>query len=128
MILPDAPEEYLKKSDLFECVRQMPAQFDSYKVLDGKIGEYISVARGSGNDWFIGTLTNEDSRELTVNFDFLPENKHYKATLYEDASDTHYLNNKESYKIRELLVDNKSKVKIKLAAGGGHSIRLKQVD
>ena len=106
----------------------MPAQFDSYKVLDGKIGEYISVARRSGSDWFIGSLTNEDAKELTVNFDFLPENKQYKATLYEDASDTHYLYNKESYKIRGMLVDNKSKVKIKLAAGGGHSFWLKQLD
>lgn len=128
MVLPDAPEEYLKKDNLFDCIRHMPAQFDSFKILDGKIGEYITVARNSGNEWFVGSLTNRDSRKLTVNFDFLPDNKYYKATLYEDTRDTHYLYNKETYNVREILVNYKSKVKIELAPGGGHSFWLVPMD
>ncbi len=122
-VLPDAPEEYLKKDDLFECIRNMPAHFDAYRVLDGEIGEFISVARSSGDEWFVGSLTNRQSRELTINFDFLDANRKYVATFYEDAVDTHFLENKEAYHVREnIAVDKDAKIKIKLAAGGGHSI------
>ncbi|MCF6356939.1 MAG: glycoside hydrolase family 97 C-terminal domain-containing protein, partial [Draconibacterium sp.] len=127
-VLPDAPEEYLKKEDLFDCIRQMPAHFDSYKVLNGEIGEFITVARKSGDEWFVGSLTNRDSRELYVNFDFLDDGKKYIATFYEDASDTHFLNNKEAYQVKkDIPVDSKSKLKINLAAGGGHSIWIRPI-
>lgn len=122
-VLPDAPEEYLKKDDLFDCIRNMPAHFDSYKVLDGEIGEFISVARSSGDEWFVGSLTNRESRELEIKLDFLDVDKKYVATFYVDAAETHFLENKEAYKIREnISVDKNSEVKVKLAPGGGHSI------
>jgi alpha-glucosidase len=128
-VLPDAPEEYLKKDDLFDCIRKMPAHFDSYKVLDGEIGEFISVARCSGDDWFVGTLTNRESRELTIDFDFLDGNKKYMATFYEDTPETHFMENKEAYQIRENIpIHKNSQIKIKLAAGGGHSIWIRPVE
>ncbi|MBD3274271.1 MAG: alpha-glucosidase, partial [Candidatus Marinimicrobia bacterium] len=127
MVLPDSPEAYLDKEDLFACIRQMPPMFDSFDVLDGKIGEYISVARRSGDEWFIGSLTNEDSRTLSVHFDFLPENGKYTATLYEDSEDSHFLQNKESYRIRQMEVDSSTVLDINLAAGGGHAMYLQPV-
>ena len=126
-VLPDAPEEYLKKDDLFDCIRRMPARFDGYKVLDGKIGEYITVARQSGDDWFVGSLTNREGRELSVKLDFLDGNKKYMATFYEDASDTHFEKNKETYQVRkDIEVDSNTTVTAKLAPGGGHSIYIYQ--
>ncbi|TLX71269.1 glycoside hydrolase family 97 protein [Labilibacter sediminis] len=127
MVLPDSPEEYLKKDDLFDCIREMPAQFDDYKVLDAQLDEFISVARKSGNNWFVGSLTNRQSRQITINCSFLEEGKKYEATLYEDAKDSHYLNNKESYFIRKLNIDSNSKLKIKLAQGGGHAIYIRMM-
>jgi len=125
-VLPDAPEEYLKKDDLFDCIRNMPAHFDSYKVLDGEIGEYISVARSFGDEWFIGSLTNRESRAITINFDFLEEGKKYVATFYEDMEDTHFQNNKEAYQVRNnISVEKGSELTVKLAPGGGHSIWIK---
>ena len=127
-VLPDSPEEYLKKDDLFDCIRKMPSQFDSYKVLDGEIGKYIIVARQSGNNWFIGSLTNSDKRTLDVDFGFLPEGESYQATFYEDTSETHFLNNKESYRVRKgIKVNKNTKLKIYLAPGGGNSIWLKKI-
>lgn len=123
-VLPDSPEEYLKKNDLFECIRKMPAQFDGFKVLNGKIGEYISVARRAGDDWFIGSLTNREERELEIDFSFLPKESDYTATIYEDADNSHFLNNKEDYQIREVVVSSQTKLKINLAAGGGCAIYL----
>ena len=128
-VLPDAPEEYLKKDDLFDCIRQMPAQFDSFKVLDGEIGEFITVARQAGKNWFVGSLTNRESRELTIKLDFLEEGKKYRATYYEDTADTHFETNKESYQLRKNIDINKnSVVNVKLAPGGGHSIFIKAIN
>jgi len=126
MVLPDSPEEYLKKDNLFDCIRKMPASFDSYKVLDGEIGEFIITARQAGDNWFIGSLTNREARILKIDFNFLPSNTNYRATLYEDAADTHYLENKEAYKIRKIMVNRDSVLSISLAPGGGHAIFLKK--
>jgi alpha-glucosidase len=127
MVLPDSPEEYLKKDDLFDCIRKMPPHFDSFKVLDGKIGEFITVARGAGDDWFIGSLTNREAKEITVDLSFLPEGAKYEATIYADAPDTHYLKNKEAYSISNQNVDNKTKLKVKMAPGGGNAIYLRKL-
>lgn len=123
-VLPDAPEEYLKKEDLFECIRNMPAAFDGFQVLDGEIGEYILVARKAGPDWFIGCLTNRDERTVEMDFGFLPEKVTYKAHYYEDAPDTHFLNNKEAYQVRHGNVTSKDVEKIRMAPGGGFAIHL----
>ena len=127
-VLPDAPEEYLKKEDLFEAIREMPAHFESYKVIDGEIGEFITVARSSGDEWFVGSLTNREARKIELKLDFLNEDTKYIATLYEDADDTHFLNNKETYQIRKnISVDKTSIMNIKMAPGGGHAIWIRPV-
>jgi len=123
-VLPDSPEEYLKKEDLFEFIRKMPPQFDSFKVLDGEIGEFITVTRQAGDNWFVGSLTNREARTLEIDFSFLPKNRIYAATLYEDAENSHFLNNKEDYQIRKVNVDSETKLKVKLAPGGGCAIYL----
>lgn len=127
MVLPDSPEEYLKKDDLFDCIRNMPAQFDGFKVIDGVIDEYISVARKANDDWFIGSLTNREPRTITIDLGFLPKYNKYEATFYEDAEDSHFLDNKESYSIRKQLVDSDTRLFVKMAAGGGNNIYLKDI-
>jgi len=127
MVLPDSPEEYKKKDDLFDCVRNMPPQFDSFIVLDAKLDEFVCIARKSGTNWFVGSLTNRDSRTIKLDLSFLPNDKKYEATLFEDAEDSHFLNNKESYNVRKQLVNSKSKLTIKLAPGGGNAIYFKDI-
>jgi hypothetical protein len=126
-VLPDAPEEYLKKDDLFDCIRQMPAQFDSYRVLSGEIGKYISVARGSGDDWFIGNLSNREARELIIDLEFLPPGLHYEATFYKDADDSHFMTNREAYQIDKQTVQSSDKLEIQMAPGGGQAIWLRKL-
>lgn len=127
-VLPDAPEEYLKKDDLFDCIRQMPAEFGGYKVIRGEIGRFISVARKAGDEWFVGTLTNRDKRQLKLKLDFLEPGKQYVATFYEDTADSHYLNNKEAYQIRKNIpVYRETSIVANLAPGGGQSIWIRPV-
>lgn len=127
-VMPDSPEEYLKKDDLFDCIRQMPAHFDTYKVLDGEIGEFITVVRSSGEEWFVGSITNREARTLDIDFNFLEEGKRYKATFYEDATDTHFINNKEAYKVKtDVIIKKESTVSVKLAPGGGNAIWVRPI-
>lgn len=122
-VMPDAPEEYLKKDNLFDCIRKMPAGFDSFKIIDGAIGEYIVVARKAGDDWFVGALTNRNSRVLYLDLSFLEAGVNYTAKVYEDAETTHYLNDRESYQIRSVEnVGDYEKLSVKLASGGGCAI------
>lgn len=128
-VLPDAPEEYLKKDDLFDCIRQMPSEFEGYKVLRGEIGRFISVARKAGDEWFVGTLTNRDRRTLEIKLNFLEPGKQYVATFYEDTKDTHYLKNKEAYQVRKNIpVYSETTIIANLAAGGGQSIWIRPVE
>jgi len=126
-IMPDAPEEYLKKKDLFDCIRKMPSQFDSFEVIDGEIGKYIAVARQAGDDWFIGLLTNREARMFEFYLGFLPENNVYEITVYEDAASSHYLTDRESYRIRKTKGTRESNIHISLAPGGGTALHLRKI-
>lgn len=126
-VLPDSPEEYAKKDDLFECVRNMPPQFDSFNVLDAKLDEYVCVARKSGEDWFVGSLSNRESRSITVDLSFLSSGKKYEASIYEDTEESHFMDNKESYNIRKELVDSEGELTVFLGAGGGNAIYFKDI-
>ena len=123
--LPDAPEEYLKKSDLFEFLKVMPATWDDTRILYSEIGEYITVARRSGEVWFIGSVNDQTERTLSVPLDFLEPETTYEATLYEDAADTHGLKNPEAYAITRKSVKQGDVISAKMAHGGGHAMILR---
>lgn len=125
--LPDAPEEYLKKADLFEFLKVMPATWDDTKVLNAKIDSYITIARRSGDAWFVGSVNNQTERSLEVTLDFLDAGKRYEATLYQDTPDSHGLNNPEVYEINTTTVTRGDVIKAKMAVGGGHAMILKPI-
>ena len=122
IILPDAPEEYQKKADLFEFIRQMPATWDESQVINSKIGEHITTARRSGDQWFVGSVINEQGGALRIPLDFLEPGKNYTATFYEDAPETHFVKNREAYQIRKGQVTSKDTIEAKMAPGGGHGM------
>ncbi|MBR9775422.1 MAG: glycoside hydrolase family 97 protein [Cytophagales bacterium] len=127
MVLPDSPEAYLQKEDLFDCIRKMPAQFDSFKVLDALLDKHVSIARKAGDDWFVGSLTNREARSITLDLSFLSEDENYEAILYEDAENSDFLTNKESYTIRSMAVNAKTKLVAQMSRGGGHVMYIKKL-
>ncbi len=98
--------------------------WDETRILNASIGETITTARRSGSEWFIASCCDEKGAELPIKLDFLEPGKSYQATLYEDAPDTHYINNKEAYVIRRIHVKKGDTISAKLAPGGGHCIYL----
>jgi alpha-glucosidase len=120
VILPDAPEEYEKKADLFEFIREMPATWDESRVLDSEVGRKIVTARRSGRQWFVGSVIDEQGGKLEIPLNFLAEGVKYTVTYYEDSPESHYIENRESYRIRRGKVTSTDTVKAVLAPGGGH--------
>ena len=125
-VLPDAPEEYERKDDLFEFVRRMPnAPWDDTRVLHAEFGVHVTTARRHGLEWFIGSVVNEDGGSLDIALDFLEAGVTYAATLYEDAEDTHYQTNREAYRVRQTTVVVGDTISAAMAPGGGHAIWLR---
>ncbi len=119
--IPDAPEAYAAKPDLFEFIQLMPVgKWDESRVLHSKMAEYITTARRSGNEWFIGSVYNQQGGTLNITLDFLEEGKTYDVTYYEDAENTHCATNPEAYQIRKGTVKKGDVVKAVMAPGGGH--------
>ncbi|ALJ05397.1 alpha-glucosidase [Pseudalgibacter alginicilyticus] len=118
--IPDAPEAYAEKLDLFEFIQEMPVgEWDESKVLHAKMDSHISTARRSGDDWFIGSVHVEGGT-LDISLDFLKENKNYIITYYEDTEDTNSITNPEAYQVRIATVKKGDVVKAKMVSGGGH--------
>jgi alpha-glucosidase len=123
-ILPDCPEAYEAKSDLFDYLGKLPMTWDETRILQGQIGSYISTARRSGDQWFVASATNEEPRSMNISLDFLQPDRVYTATLYEDAPDAHYLENREAYRVRRMKVKRGDTIEASMAAGGGHCVHL----
>ena len=128
-VLPDAPEEYQKKAEMFEFLREMPTTWDETRILHSSIPNYISTARRSGSEWFVCSATNETARTLSIPLDFL-DSGDYQVTYYEDdhdgATPTHYINNRETYQVRTGTVTSTGTVDAIMVAGGGHCMWIRR--
>jgi hypothetical protein len=120
--LPDAPEEYAKKADLFEFIREMPLSSDETRILNPEIGCSITTLRRKGESWFIASAIDEQGGTLDVPLDFLQDGKTYQATWYEDAPDAHFIHNREAYQVRKGTVKKGDIIQARLAPGGGHCL------
>jgi len=124
-MLCDNPSNYRKEPECMEFLSAVPAVWDETKVLAAKISDYLAVARRDNNEWYIGAMTDWDSRELTFDLSFLAEGK-YKMIIYKDGvnADSCAID----YKKYTKTVTNKNTITIKLAQGGGWVARLIPID
>jgi alpha-glucosidase len=118
MMVSDYPEHY-QGQKAFDFIKQVPVTWDEVRVLDGRPMKNITVARRSGNDWYVGSLTNWDERTVKVPLDFLGAGK-YVAEIYADAPDaaqeaTHSTFTKQN-------VDKNTVLDVHMVSGGGNAI------
>ena len=112
--------------EAFQFIRDVGVDWEQSMVLDGEIGDFVIIAREereTGN-WFVGGITDENPREVTVTFDFLDPDASYKVTLYSDAPDSHYSENPTTYEISSEDIAQGDRMRIKMAPGGGFAISL----
>jgi hypothetical protein len=122
IIFPDSPEEYERKSDLFEFLKAMPTSWDESKVLTSNINSHIVTARRSNEQWFVGAAINEEGGAIPLKLDFLSPNQLYMAHIFSDAADAHYKTNREAYKTENVRVKQGDELIMTLAPGGGQAI------
>lgn len=128
-MLADLPENYEKNLPAFKFLLDVPVDWQDTKVLNGEIGEYITVARKDRNseDWYLGSITNEIGRTLEVPLTFLTPSKKYIAEIYADGANADWITHPYSLHIHQLLVDSNTVLNIRLANGGGQAIRFQGV-
>lgn len=116
--------EYYEGHPAFQFIRDVGVDWEQSVVLNGEIGEYVTIARQERGTqkWFLGAITNEEPREMVIKTDFLAPNTKYMATIYTDGKDAHWDKNPTSYTIENFTVDNATDLSLKLAAGGGAAI------
>lgn len=124
----DLPSNYRRFMDAFQFIKEVPVDWADSRYLEAEPGDYITVARKAKDrdEWFIGAITDENARTAVIPFDYLPAGKRYIATIYEDGKDADWDTNPQSYRIRKVIVTNKSILKQKLARSGGVAISLKE--
>ena len=120
----DRPSDYQGEPEL-EFWDVVPTSWDDTKVLQGEIGKYVTIARRNGNDWFVGTITNNDARELKVSLDFLPKGKKYEASVYFDDPT---VKTRTKVGIKRMKVNSSSVIDTKLTASGGQAIWIKETN
>jgi len=109
-----------------QFVTDVGVDWQQTEVLNGEIGDFVTIARKERNseNWFVGGITDENSRAIEIDFSFLNDEDVYSATIYEDGKDAHWDNNPTSINIRKLEISMKSKETVQLAPGGGFAISL----
>lgn len=121
----DLPENYEGKP-AFQFIKDVPCNWEETKVLDSKIGEYVTIARKDRNsdDWYLGSITNSDARELNIPLDFLEKGTAYEAEIYADGEGANYKTNPYPVVIEKKTVNSTMTLDLKLAPGGGTAIRI----
>jgi len=115
-MLSDNPSNYLREPEIMEFLAPVPTEWDETKVLDGKIAQYVAVARRNGKDWYVGAMTNWSPREMEIEFSFLPEGN-FTLQAYQDGVNADRMGS--DYKMVKSQVNRGTKLKVKLAPGGG---------
>ncbi len=120
-MLADSPSNYLREPEAMEFLSAVPTEWDETKALDGRIGEYVSVARRNGQDWYVGAMTNWTARDLDIDLSFLPQGN-FTMDAYQDGINADRM--ASDYKKTSTQVNRSSKLKIHLAPGGGWAARI----
>ena len=123
----DLPENYRKHMDAFQFIKDVAVDWETTLVPHAQIGDYVTVVRKDrhSDDWFLGSLTDEEGRLLEVKLDFLDQDKNYVAEIYRDGENGHWKTNPYDYVIERKVVNFKTTLPLRLAAGGGTAIRFR---
>jgi alpha-glucosidase len=122
-MLCDNPSNYMKEPECTGFISKVPGTWDQTIALNGEIGKYVSMARKKGNEWYVGSLTNWDSRPVELDLSFLGEGK-YKAEIFKDGVNAD--KNAQDYKHETIDIPADKKLKINMAPGGGFAARIYQ--
>ncbi|RGR99970.1 glycoside hydrolase family 97 protein [Phocaeicola coprocola] len=125
----DLYQNYEKYPDAFQFIKDVAVDWDNTYILEAEPGDYITIARKAKgkNEWYIGGITDENSREAVIDLSFLSTGKKYQATIYADGKTADWRTNPKEYVISTKKVTNKTKLKQRLAPSGGVAVSIKEL-
>jgi alpha-glucosidase len=125
----DLPENYAKHREAFQFIVDVPTDWEESISVAGEVGDYVAFARKErgGEDWYLGAISDEESRALNVPLAFLDAERTYIATIYRDGEDADWATNPYDYVIETKEFGRDQVLDLKLAAGGGAAIRLRPI-
>ncbi len=121
----DLPENYEKHPDAFRFIVDVPTDWERSVAVAGEVGEYVAIARQErgGDDWYLGALTDEEARRLSIPLSFLEVGRSYDARIYRDGDDAHWRTAPYDIAIETRTVSSTDVLDLPLALGGGAAIR-----
>jgi len=124
-MLSDNPTIYMKEQESTDFISAVPTTFDETVAVDGKVGEYVAIARRKGTTWYAAAMTSWDDRQVNIDLSFLPEGT-YKATIFQDGVNA----DRDGTDYTRVVTNVKSKevLSVKLASGGGWAARFEKVN
>lgn len=125
----DLPENYAG-NPAFQFIKDVPCDWETTLSPDAEIGEYVTMVRKDRNsdDWYVGAITNEKPREITLNLSFLKKGCTYRADVYADGANADWKTNPYALSITSNRIKDKSSLVLKLASGGGCAVRFHKLD
>mgnify|MGYP000113901424 CR=1 FL=1 len=125
----DLYQNYEKYPDAFRFIKDVAVDWDRTYILEAEPGDYITIARKvkGKNEWYVGGITDENSREALIDFSFLPKGKKYQAVIYADGKKADWRTNPKEYVIETRTVSHKTKLRQELAPSGGVAISIKEL-
>jgi alpha-glucosidase len=121
-MLADSPTNYLHEPDAMEFLGPVPTVWDETRILDGRIGDYVVVARRNGRDWYVGAMTDWTPRPIQIDLSFLGAGK-FQMTSYEDGPTAD--RTASDYRKTSAAVTSATRLTVKLAPGGGWAARIR---
>ncbi len=120
-MLCDSPSNYMREPESTSFIAGIPTVWDESKVLDGKMGEYIVTARRDGDVWYVGGITDWNTREMTIDLSFLPDGD-YQVEEFRDGVNAHRKGT--DYRREEKGLPADKKLKVKMYPGGGYVAKI----
>jgi alpha-glucosidase len=121
----DLPENYAANPKPFQFIKDVAVDWDDTRMLAGEVGDYAVIARKVRNsrNWFLGAVGDEKERVVDVPLDFLDPGIDYRAEVYRDGDKADFRTNAGDIVIEKQIVNSKSRMKLRLAPGGGAAVR-----
>lgn len=126
----DLPENYEKRPAAFQFIRDVPTDWEFTIALNGEIGDFVTIARKDrhSEDWYLGSLTDENARKIEASLSFLKPGISYVAQIYKDSDKGDWLTNPYDIVIEEKLVTSEMILPLNLVPSGGQAIRFTPAD
>lgn len=120
-MLCDNPSNYMHEAECTEFIADIPTVWDNTVALNGKIGEYIAIAREKNGVWYVGSMTNWDARTIELDLSFLG-NGNYQAEIFKDGVNADKA--ARDYKKEVIDIPSNKKLTASMAPGGGFAMKI----